>query len=384
MASVNEQQSASTVASTVIAPPSPLKVHKAGYGVGPEPSKPTGGLNISDKPLFPPRTSSSSTVPDLVKPTGSVFPPEDALPPRPEKARRASRVFHSSMHQLKRMSLTPADMLYPTANIYRTGSNRKAERMLGLSERQSPTIPAPPTELSSLSSYVVKPGPVLPQHHIATAIRPPSDPLNGRIAWFHALTSFLVVFNCWGLNTSFGLFQSYYSHTILANTSPSYIAWIGSTQLALVFLLGVPIGRAVDAGYFRPFFHGGSVLLVLGTFLTAQCRALWSLWLVQGLVTGLGMGCIFCSGVVVLMGWFDERKLGIAMGFAAAGSCLGAIVYTVMAEKLLVRKGFETTMRAMGAMVSYGTDVLHLSQSASVNLLIFMSAANLPGRFLPH
>lgn len=34
-------------------------------------------------------------------------------------------------------------------------------------------------------------------------------------------------------------------------------------------------------------------------------------------------------------------------------------------------------------MVSYGTDVLHLSQSASVNLLIFMSAANLPGRFLP-
>ena len=239
---------------------------------------------------------------------------------------------------------------------------------------------------------------------------------------------------------------------MLPDTSPSAIAWVGSTQLALVFGLGVPIGRLVDKGYFRIVFHGGSATMLFGLFLSSVCTKLWSLWLVNGLITGLGMGMCFCSGIVALMTWFDERKIGAAMALAAAGSCLGGITYVLLARHFLATKGFKTTLLilssiatvtmipanvvfrvrgqthksprkgrhgsrvpssrprldwrniaepayllAVGGMffsflgvyfgfvyiVSYASTVLEMFNTASTNLLIFMLAANLPGRILP-
>ncbi|EMC92535.1 hypothetical protein BAUCODRAFT_78616 [Baudoinia panamericana UAMH 10762] len=274
------------------------------------------------------------------------------------------------------------------------------------------------------------------------------DPLNGRTAWLHCIAGALIVFNCWGFANAFGLFQAYYqAYYLPKGTNPSSISWIGSTQLALVFGLGVPVGRLVDKGYFRCVFYGGSIIMILGIFCTARCMTVWSLWLVQGLVTGLGMGMVFCSGIVALMTWFDERKLGSAMGACAAGSCIGGIVFIEIAKRFLLSRGFPTTMRILGAvalatmipsnlvfrvrgqqhrtkttkshntrdrftlrtfasrayllaaagmffaflgvyfgfvyMVSFAVTELHLSANASSNLLIYMLAANLPGRFLP-
>ena len=54
-----------------------------------------------------------------------------------------------------------------------------------------------------------------------------------------------------GISNAFGLFQAYYTRYYLPGQAPSTIAWIGSTQLALVFGLGVPVGRLVDLGFFR-------------------------------------------------------------------------------------------------------------------------------------
>ncbi|TKA72532.1 hypothetical protein B0A55_06432, partial [Friedmanniomyces simplex] len=140
------------------------------------------------------------------------------------------------------------------------------------------------------------------------------------------------------------------------------------------------------------------------------------------------------------------RKLGAAMAVGATGSCVGGIVYIVAARHFLLTHGFPTTMRILGAisaaalippnlvfrvrgqrnksrtrrrqiasstnigsfvspayllaaagmflaflgvyfgfvyMVSFASTQLKLSDTASTNLLIYMLAANLPGRFLP-
>lgn len=369
-------------------------------------------------------------------------------PPDPEPPRRTLR--SSINHLSTRFSLTPSEIPYPSPLFtrYNPGEDKwKPERILGIHASEPPPVPPKPgrvnpseaTSNSSLDSYN-KP---LPPR--------PLPPLNGRIAWLHALTAFLAVGNCWGIGNAFGLFQAYYTRYYLAGTSPSTIAWIGSTQLALVFGLGVPVGRLVDSGFFRTMFHGGTVLMILGLFTSSVCSAFWSLWLTQGLITGIGTGMVFCSGVLALMSWFDERKIGIAMGLGAAGSCVGGIVYILLARHFLAVKGFATTMRVLGVvatatmippnlvfrmrdqthlskpapnktpshkqkspltwrtfaspaylsaalgmfltflgvyfgfvyMISFGSEVLHLSDTASTNLLIFMLAANLPGRFLP-
>ncbi|KAK0275153.1 hypothetical protein LTR35_011201 [Friedmanniomyces endolithicus] len=365
---------------------------------------------------------------------------ESAMPP-PLQPRKPPRAFRSS---ISRTPLTPSDMPYP-AGLLRVNSMidlTKAEQMLGL--RKPPQSSCTP--LAQIYTVLGESSDSLPKHKLDMS-KDRDEPLNGRTAWLHSLTGALIVFNCWGMANAFGLFQAYFERYYLPpGTSPSSISWIGSTQLALVFGLGVPVGRLVDQGYFRFVFHSGSVIMLLGIFCTAWCKTLWSLWLVQGLMTGLGMGMVFCAGIVALMTWFDERKLGAAMAVGAAGSCIGGIVYIVVARHFLLTHGFPTTMRVLGAisaaalippnlvfrvrgqrnklkarrqhatssnimlgfvspayllaaagmffaflgvyfgfvyMVSFASTELKLSDDASINLLIYMLAANLPGRFLP-
>ena len=369
----------------------------------------------------------------------------DPHPPRPP-----SRTYQSFQRSLRRVSLTPGEILYPIS----INDSAKAEEMLGLRRHsRAPTVPARDPRraagASSTDSSSSDSTGSLPSHkgHLENDI---DDSLNGRTAWLHSLMGMLIVFNCWGLSNAFGLFQAYYERVHLPNSSPSAIAWIGSTQLALVFGLGVPVGRLVDKGYFRLMFHGGSIIMVSGIFLSSVCKSLWTLWFINGLITGLGMGMCFCSGIVALMTWFDEKKIGLAMGLGAAGSCVGGIVYIVLARHFLKSNGFKTTMLILGGVaavtmippnvvfrvrgqkhqsrpgrrgaksfpkqesnwrsfteisyllaaggmffaflgvyfgfvyiITFASTVLHLSDTASTNLLIFMLAANLPGRFVP-
>ncbi|KAM0722722.1 hypothetical protein Q7P37_002163 [Cladosporium fusiforme] len=371
----------------------------------------------------------------------------EAAKPVPQEPQLPRRTLRGSIHRLsKHISLTPSERPYPTPLFTRYNPDEdpsKPERVLGIHASRPPPVPPKPnrgsrSEVSSNGS--------LPSYNKPLPPRP-LPLMNGRIAWLHAIMAILVVGNCWGISNAFGLFQAYYTRYYLPGTPPSTIAWIGSTQLALVFGLGVPVGRLVDIGFFRAMFHGGTLLMLVGLFASSACNEFWSLWVTQGLVTGWGMGMVFCSGVLALMSWFDERKIGIAMGLGAAGSCIGGIVYVLLARHFLVVKGFAATMRILGAVatasmippnlvfrmrdqrhidrthkrqtasspltwrtfasvtylsaaagmflsflgvyfgfvyiVSFGSEVLHLSDTDATNLLIFMLAANLPGRFLP-
>ncbi|KAK3112082.1 hypothetical protein LTR53_012014 [Teratosphaeriaceae sp. CCFEE 6253] len=377
------------------------------------------------RPLPPLPRSSWYTIP------GSVDSDRDSTVPQILEVRFPPRRPRSV---LSRISLTPSDVPYPAGLFTSDGAMdmAKAERVLGISKQPQPPMIDPAKPHSEV--YTVNDLPAVPL-----------DPLNGRTAWLHSLTGALIVFTCWGMALSFGLFQAYFETYYLPHgTSSSAISWIGSTQVALVFGLGAPVGRLVDRGYFRLVFHTGSVVMLVGIFCTAWCKTLWSLWLVMGLVTGLGMGMVFSAGIVALMGWFDEKRLGAAMGIGAAGSCVGGIVYIIIARHFLPTHGFPTTMRILGGvataalippnlvfrvrgqhhrsrrgkadstvdqrtftnpayllaavgmfctfagvyfgfvyMVLFASTQLKLSNTGSTNLLIFMLAANLPGRFLP-
>lgn len=145
------------------------------------------------------------------------------------------------------------------------------------------------------------------------------EPRNGRTAWLHAATGFFVVANCWGLGNAWGLFQVYYEIAYLPGVSSSSIAWIGSTQLALVFGLGFPVGKLVDMGYFHWVFYTGTCLMVLGIFCTAWCTRLATLWVVQGLLTGVGMGMLFVSGITAMVSMYERwlcTSVLITMNFA--------------------------------------------------------------------
>ena len=64
-------------------------------------------------------------------------------------------------------------------------------------------------------------------------------------------------------------------------------AWIGSLQYALVFLPAVAVGRIFDLGHFRIPFFLGSVALVVGPFLIAECKEYWQFVLAHGILVGV-------------------------------------------------------------------------------------------------
>ncbi|MCJ1282741.1 hypothetical protein MMC26_002066 [Xylographa opegraphella] len=192
-------------------------------------------------------------------------------------------------------------------------------------------------------------------------------PNGGAMAWAHTVAGHLVVFNAQGLNMSYGIFQAYYQNVMLPANSPAQIAWIGSFQIFLLFFMSIIVSPLLDKGYFRLCFNGGSAILVMSVVMTSFCTQWWQLLVIQGLLTGIGMGLAFGSGVIILMSYFSKR-IGIATGIAAAGSStgiyggflgkkqvvltiLGGIFFPLIAEKLIFKIGYRWTVRVMALVV---------------------------------
>ena len=121
---------------------------------------------------------------------------------------------------------------------------------------------------------------------------------------------------------AFGVFQTYYQLDGLPSYSASSIAWIGSTQAFLLFLVSLVAGPLFDRGYLRALLCIGSLLLVLGMFLTSIGSQYWHFFLAQAVMTGLGFGCVYLPAPAVVSQYF-RKSLALANGAASTGSAVG-------------------------------------------------------------
>ncbi|KAI9881175.1 MAG: hypothetical protein M1830_007153 [Pleopsidium flavum] len=272
----------------------------------------------------------------------------------------------------------------------------------------------------------------------ASSWKDPGPPPDGGLkAWTQVLMGHLVIFNTWGYINSFGVFQTYYVTTL--NHPPSDISWVGSVQIFLLFFVGTFSGRATDAGYFRIVIAFGSLLQLLGVFMTSLCTRYWQLFLAQGLCTGLGNGLLFCP-TLSLMSTYFTKKRSLAIGIAASGSATGGLVFPVIVQQLLPKIGFPWTVRVLGFVMlvlqavtltftrtrlpprksgplvelgafkelpyllfsigmflnfwglyfafyyvgSFGRNIIGVSQADSINLLLIMNGVGLFGRLIPN
>ncbi|KAH8672891.1 major facilitator superfamily domain-containing protein [Tricladium varicosporioides] len=169
-------------------------------------------------------------------------------------------------------------------------------------------------------------------------------------AWLQVLSSFCVFFNTWGIVNSFGVFQTFYEANFLKLESPSNISWVGSSQTFLILVGAALVGPFFDRGYLRTLIQLGSFLVVFGTMMVSLCTHYWQVFLAQGIVVGLGLGCLFLPSVAVLAHYFAKKK-SAALGIASAGGSLGGIVYPIVFQELQPRVGFPWAMRIMGFMI---------------------------------
>lgn len=215
-------------------------------------------------------------------------------------------------------------------------------------------------DMDSLPATAIQ-GPVEPVPHQLSTLRriatglssaahlaPGPPPDGGFRAWCTSIMAFMF-FNSWGFVQSFGVFQTYYVASL--HETPSSISWIGSVQVFFLFLLGLPAGRATDAGFFHPLFVVGLLIQLLGVFMTSLSTKYWQAFLAQGVCQGIGSGMQFVPTMNVLSTYFD-RNGALAVGIAATGTTIAGILMPVMVQQLLPTIGFAWTVRSLGFMMA--------------------------------
>ncbi|KAF2018345.1 MFS general substrate transporter [Aaosphaeria arxii CBS 175.79] len=197
---------------------------------------------------------------------------------------------------------------------------------------------------------------------LATSVDPhpeePNWPRNWR-AYTCWTGCFFLMFNSWGLVNAYGTFASYYVGNSLRNTGQLELNLIGSMQSFLVLLFSTPVGRLLDAGYYRIVIATGALLVPAGMFTLSlvhpkdkDAMANYSAILcTQGVMVGIGMACYFVtSSQAVAATWFPNRK-GLAVGFVACGASVAGVVYPTMTRYLIEALGFVQAVRVVAGLV---------------------------------
>ncbi|KAL0263385.1 hypothetical protein SLS55_002365 [Diplodia seriata] len=265
----------------------------------------------------------------------------------------------------------------------------------------------------------------------------PEVKLNGGfVAWSQVLVSHLLVVNGFGYFSSFGLFQSHWMSFL--DKSASDISWVGSLSLFLLFFLGTLSGPAMDGGHFRSILFIGCGFQLLGVFTTSAISQYWQLILAQGIVQGIGNGLLFTPCIALVSTYFTERR-AFALSLAACGAPIGGIVFPIISRQLSPSIGYPWTIRVMGFVMvfntlvifalarprqfkrskgplvdprafkeptyalfaigifftlwgvyiayfyttTFGKEVMHISESGSLTLLMILNAVGIPGRVVP-
>ncbi|KAG9560778.1 MFS monocarboxylate transporter-like protein, partial [Aureobasidium melanogenum] len=176
---------------------------------------------------------------------------------------------------------------------------------------------------------------------------PSTIPNGGLIAWLQVLSGFMCFMSAWGMVNGFGVFQDFYSSTLIPDVSNSDISWIGSIQAFLLCSATVFAGPVYDHGHPRLLVMFGSALVVFGMMMTSLCSEYWQLLLAQGLCVGFGAGCLFLPSIAIIPSYFTTKK-AVAMGIAASGSSFGGVIFPIIFRRLEPRIGFGWATRVIG------------------------------------
>ena len=124
-----------------------------------------------------------------------------------------------------------------------------------------------------------------------------------------------------------------------------------STALSVNLLLGGVAGFAIGALADR---HGPRVMLVV-TVILAGCafalvstvHALWQLYLLVGVLGGIGMSSFYLLSTTTVTRWFDEHR-GLALALVLVGFNLGYITAGPLSAWLIARVGWRAAYALLG------------------------------------
>ena len=115
--------------------------------------------------------------------------------------------------------------------------------------------------------------------------------------------------------------------------------------------LGIVAGRLSDRYGPRPLVTIGGLLIGIAFLLTSQISSLWHIYLIWGILMGIGGSCCLIPIMATIPRWFVKRR-GIAMGLTMAGFGLGGIISPLLAQCLISAYGWRNALIVLGLITS--------------------------------
>lgn len=170
--------------------------------------------------------------------------------------------------------------------------------------------------------------------------------MDGGYAWVSVGAAFTAHFVAFGIIYSFTVFFPSILHDLGSGRGTT--SWIVSIAAALMLGSGGIAGKLSDRFGPGRVIAAGGVLVGSGLLLSSYATSIWHVYLAYGFALGLGVGCSFVPSVATVGQWFD-RKRGLAIGLAVAGSGIGSLVLAPVSSALIDAYGWRIAMRVIAA-----------------------------------
>ncbi len=119
----------------------------------------------------------------------------------------------------------------------------------------------------------------------------------------------------------------------------------------IVYALSVPlIGMMADRFGFKWVSIVTAAMMGLGFILGSRVQTIWQMYLVIGLLPGIGACAAIPLPLSIVANWFVKRQ-GIALGVASAGIGVGAAFMPLLVTAIETRLEWRTAMFVVGALI---------------------------------
>ncbi len=120
-----------------------------------------------------------------------------------------------------------------------------------------------------------------------------------------------------------------------------------STQSLLFAFFGILSGKLSDKYGPRILATTGGLLIGAGLLLMPQVSSLWQVYLIWGLLMGIGGSCCYIPIISTIPRWF-EKKRGTALGISVAGIGVGAILWPTLTQWLISSSDWQQAFIILG------------------------------------
>ena len=163
--------------------------------------------------------------------------------------------------------------------------------------------------------------------------------------WIVVITFSIVGTALFGIQFTFGVFfKSIVSEFVLTR---AFTSSINSVSMLIMGFIAFGGGLAIDRYGPRIIIIIMGIFTCLSLLLTSQTSSPWQLFITYSLLLSLGIGPIFVVITSTVSRWFDKKR-GLALGIAGAGSGLGTIIMAPLSAYLIVRFGWRISYIILG------------------------------------